>query len=281
MAFASASSLWTSFTTRNVSHQFPVRFSSHKPHRASKRNATRMPLVARVRRGPIEEPSLHDSLHDIPDMPDIDWKPFNFKSLEGKVVYVVNVACQDSFTHDNYQMISNLITEFRGYPFVVLAFPSNWFGQKETWPNDRIKTYVHEGYSPDILLMDKIDYETNPVFVLGQSKFPGEIHWNFHGKFIFDRSGKPVARFDLKTSEDVLSAAIRAALGSNAPPPRVKADGDGSEKGIESKELGEKGIDTAAQEQMFAAAAAGSAAASAVSSFTDQELGVDQTEGSE
>lgn len=294
MAFVPILSLRSSVTW--YSGFTPSSFRSRKhlewKSRPRRSDRARISPVARVHRGEPQHPVLYDSLHIVPPMNDIDKQPFDFSQLKGKVVFAVNVASQDEFTHDNYTMMQSLLAEFKDSGFAILAFPSNWFGQKETWPNNRIKTYVEEGYSSDITLMDKFDYEMNPVFAIAQEKFPGEIQWNFHGKFLFDRNGLPIARFDLLTSQDDIASSIRDALGSSAPPPKAKDTAvtgkDSSEAGDDSKETGQHGASTVVQEQAFVASAAGAAAASAAASSaamssigSEQELGVDQTEGSE
>lgn len=169
-------------------------------------------VVARERSGPPPDPFVPDALHLTPTMKDIDRNPFDFGQLEGKVVYAVNVASHDEYTDSNYKMMAGMYEEFRESGFEILAFPSNWFGQKETGSNEEIKEFVRSEYNTDIIIMDKFDYEENPVFALGQKHFPGEIYWNFHGKFLFSRSGIPIARFDLLTTAEHIMGKIQEAL---------------------------------------------------------------------
>eukprot|EP00177_Eucheuma_denticulatum_P000860 GFKZ01001554.1.p3 GENE.GFKZ01001554.1~~GFKZ01001554.1.p3 ORF type:complete len:129 (+),score=34.65 GFKZ01001554.1:559-945(+) len=86
--------------------------------------------------------------------------------------------------------------------------------------------------------MANADPEWNEVFALGQAHFPGEIIWNFHGKFLFDRKGKPVERFDLLSEDTYVETAVYRVLAGtpktditeSAPPPHqvnvVNADSD-------------------------------------------------------
>lgn len=168
----------------------------------------------RVRRGDAPRPDIPEALHLIPDMKDIDRKPFSFANLKGKVVYAVNVASEDDYADTNYKLMASLSAEFHDNGFVVLAFPCNWFGQKETRSNGEIKKFVYETYDPEarIILMDKFDYEVNPVFILGQKCYPGEIYWNFHGKFLFGRNGQPYDRFDLIASDDRVRQRVTEAI---------------------------------------------------------------------
>lgn len=205
------------------------RLSSVTPKRRQRYGNT---PVARESRGAKPNPPQFDAIHLISPMWDSNLAAFDFAQLQGKVVYAVNVASQDDRTHDNYTLMAQLATTFKDQDFVVLAFPSNWFGQKETWPIGKVKEFV-ENYSSDIILMDKSDYEMNPVFALGQRFFPGEIHWNFHGKFLFGRNGLPIERFDLLTDDEDITAQVRAACKTPAPDPseviKQKVDSEESE----------------------------------------------------
>lgn len=143
---------------------------------------------------------------------DIDFKLTDFSTYEGKVVFVVNVASEDSFTDPVYTFLARMLDQYQSEGFEVIAFPCNWYGQKETGTPEEIKAFVESKYTNKIRLMSKVNIEWNEVFALGQSYFPGEIIWNFHGKFLFDRSGIPVERFDLLSSEDTIEDCIRRVL---------------------------------------------------------------------
>ncbi len=169
----------------------------------------------RVHRGESPNPPIPESLFHAEPMKDIDRNSFHFDKLQGKVVYAVNVASEDDFTDANYKLMAKLHEQFHGAGFEILAFPSNWFCQKETKSNEEIKAFVQEKYGSGIILMDKFDYEENPVFALGMNKFPGEICWNFHGKFLFGKDGQPFDRFDLLTTDEHVIGRVQAAL--NAP----------------------------------------------------------------
>ena len=93
---------------------------------------------------------------------------------------------------------------------------------QEPGTNEEIKKFCSNKYNVTFPMMAKIsvkgddqaplygfltDKSTNPAF-------GGDIKWNFT-KFLFDRSGKPVARFEPATTPDSpeVAAAIEAALG--------------------------------------------------------------------
>ncbi len=175
----------------------------------------RKTFVAQVRRGEVQSPPIPESLFLAEPMKDIDRNRFTFDQLQGKVVYAVNVASDDGYADANYALMAKLHEQFHDAGFEILAFPSNWFGQKETKSNEEIKAFVQEKYGSGIILMDKSDYEENPVFALGKKKFPGKIYWNFHGKFLFGKDGQPFDRFDLLTTDEHIVARVQAALNAS------------------------------------------------------------------
>lgn len=193
------------------------------PYYNRKNRTTRCP-VARVRRSPIPKIDIPATLYDTEPMKDIDLKPFDFSSLRGRVVLVVNVASEDRKADENYASFSQLLEEYHGAGLEIIVFPCNWFGQFETGSFNEIKQFVHSKYSDRIRVMAKSNIELNPIFALGRKYFPGEIIWNFHGKFLFGKKGVPVARFDYLTTHDYLDSEIRRyvqspdlAIHENAP----------------------------------------------------------------
>lgn len=163
---------------------------------------------ARVRRGPKPNPEIPESLYEAKPLPDVDLQPFDFSTLKDRVVMVVNVASSDQFTEANYKGFVDLLDKYHAQGFEIVVFPCNWFGQYEWKSHEEIKAFVHETYSDKIKVMAKTNVEWNPVFALAQKYFPGEILWNFHGKFLFGRKGLPVARFDLLTTHEFIDSQV-------------------------------------------------------------------------
>jgi len=89
----------------------------------------------------------------------------------------------------------------------VLAFPCNQFGGQEPGSNEVVKEFA-KGKCPDTFpLFSKIDVngpEEAPLFKWLKARQGGgllgdNIVWNF-GKFLVDRTGAPVARFQPPTA---------------------------------------------------------------------------------
>jgi glutathione peroxidase len=80
---------------------------------------------------------------------------------------------------------------------VVVAVPCNAFGRQESGTPEEIAAFA-KGKYPDLLVTERSEVNgpsAHPIMALGLSKFPGSIGWNFDGVFVFDKEGKPAARF--------------------------------------------------------------------------------------
>ena len=96
----------------------------------------------------------------------------------------------------------------------MLGFPANEFGAQEPGTNDEIKTFCTTNYGVDFDMFAKGRRERrgdSPALRISrpkQSKFGGEIKWNFN-KFLIDKNGEVLARFEPKvepTSPEVTKA---------------------------------------------------------------------------
>ncbi len=120
---------------------------------------------------------------------------------EGKVLLIVNTASECGFT-PQYKGLEALYRKFRDRGFEVLAFPANNFGGQEPGSDAQIKTFCTTKYDVTFPLFAKTSVkgpDINPLYayLTGKAGFDGEITWNFN-KFLVDRSGRVVARFDSK-----------------------------------------------------------------------------------
>jgi glutathione peroxidase len=150
----------------------------------------------------------------------IDGKPVPLSSFRGKVLLIVNVATHSNFT-PQYEALQTLYTKYREQGLVVLAFPSNDFGQEEPDGDDAIKKSVAEKYKVTFPLFAKIPLAGEHVaplyqFLTDKQANPnsgGPVRWNFT-KFLVDREGKVVQRFEPDVTPDApeLAAAIEKAL---------------------------------------------------------------------
>ena len=155
------------------------------------------------------------------NMDSIDGKPVNLGSFKGKVVLIVNVASKCGFT-PQYAALESLYEKYKDKGFVIVGVPANNFMSQEPGTNEEIKKFCSNKYNVTFPMMAKVSVlgdDQAPLysFLTGKETNPqyaGDVKWNFT-KFLFDRSGKPVARFEPATTPDSpeVTSAIEAALG--------------------------------------------------------------------
>jgi glutathione peroxidase len=150
----------------------------------------------------------------------IDGQPTPLSEYHGKVLLLVNVASRCGFT-PQYTALESIYEKYKDRGLVIVGIPANNFMGQEPGTNEEIKTFCTKKYNVSFPMMSKLS-------VLGEDKTPlyqfltntsanpkvgGEIKWNFT-KFLFDRNGNPVARFEpaVKPDSPEVTAAIEAAL---------------------------------------------------------------------
>lgn len=84
---------------------------------------------------------------------DISGNDFNFSTLKGKKVLIVNTASDCGFTAQ-YEALEKLSQQF-GDKLVILGFPSNDFKEQETKDNADIVNFCKKNYGVNFPLMEK------------------------------------------------------------------------------------------------------------------------------
>jgi glutathione peroxidase len=161
------------------------------------------------------------SLYEIP-LKDIDGKSASLKAYKGKVLLIVNVASKCGLT-PQYKSLEAVHQKYKDKGFSVLGFPCNDFGSQEPASNEEIKEFCSSKYQVSFPMFDKLHVkgpERHALYhaLTGEtSPFPGDVKWNF-GKFLIDRDGKILKRFEPKTPPDApeVTAAIESALAEKA-----------------------------------------------------------------
>ena len=156
----------------------------------------------------------------------IDGKPAPLAAYRGKVLLIVNVASQSGFT-PQYEGLQWLYEKYRDQDLVVLAFPSNDFGQEEPGSNEEIRKFSVEKYKVTFPMFAKISLSGEHIaplyqFLMDKEASPstgGPIRWNFT-KFLVGRDGKIIARFepDAEPKAPELVDAIEKAIRGDTKP---------------------------------------------------------------
>jgi len=136
-------------------------------------------------------------------MKDIDGKDVDLASFKGSVVLIVNVASNCGYTRQ-YADLQKLYSDNKDKGFVILGFPANNFGEQEPGSDAEIKSFCTGKYNVTFPMFSKIAVkgdDQHPLYKqLAQQPKPigGDPGWNFT-KFLLDRNGNVVARFEPKT----------------------------------------------------------------------------------
>ena len=129
----------------------------------------------------------------------LDGKDFDFSSLKGKKVLIVNTASECGFT-PQYADLEKLYEKYSpGGKFTILGFPCNQFGGQEPGTNDTIRAFCTRNYGVTFQMMDKVDVKGDhqaPVYKWLTNKSENgvensEVMWNFQ-KYMIDENGKYV-----------------------------------------------------------------------------------------
>ena len=164
----------------------------------------------------------------------------NFADYKGKVLLIVNTASKCGFT-PQYDGLENLYKKYKDQGLVVIGFPCDQFGHQEPGTNGEIEEFCRLNYGVTFPLMAKSDvngenanevfkwlYTEKPFAGFGDSdsgKFMDgmlsrndpdyasnpDIKWNFT-KFLLDRKGRVVARFEPVVTPEELDAQIQELL---------------------------------------------------------------------
>jgi glutathione peroxidase len=138
----------------------------------------------------------------------IDGQPTSMGTYKGKVLLVVNVASRCGFT-PQYSALESVYEKYKDRGLVIVGVPANNFGAQEPGTNQKIKTFCTRKYNVQFPMMSKVSVKGSDTAPLYQyltdtsvnPKTGGEIKWNFT-KFLFDRNGNIVARFEPEVTPD-------------------------------------------------------------------------------
>lgn len=156
-------------------------------------------------------------------MKSLDGKQIDLNQYKGNVVLVVNVASECGLT-PQYSQLQALHEKYGPKGLRVLGFPCNQFGRQEPGTAEEISEFCSSNYGVTFDLFEKVDVngeDACPLYQLltqlnAKPKGAGDVSWNFE-KFIINRDGKVVHRFEPQTKPDdpVLVGVIEGELKSD------------------------------------------------------------------
>ena len=129
------------------------------------------------------------------------------------VLLVVNTATQCGYT-PQYTDLQRIYEAYQDSGFVILDFPCNQFGGQAPGTYDDIHGFCTSRYGITFPQFAKINVNgpsASPLYVWLKSKKPGDIQWNFT-KFLIDRKGEVIRRFEPSNSMSSVESAVKKAL---------------------------------------------------------------------
>jgi len=136
---------------------------------------------------------------------DLYGKQFDFASLKGKKVMIVNTASKCGYT-PQYKDLEALYKEFKDKGFVIIGFPANNFASQEPGTNKEIATFCKQNYGVSFPMMSKISVKGNDMsevyqFLTQKAKNglkDSNVEWNFQ-KYLINEKGELVKVYYSKT----------------------------------------------------------------------------------
>lgn len=129
---------------------------------------------------------------------DLSGDTFDFSSLKGKKVMIVNTASKCGLT-PQYKELEALYKEYESKGFVIVGFPANNFASQEPGTNKEIAAFCQQNYGVTFPMMDKVSVKGDDMceiykFLTQKSQNglqDSEVEWNFQ-KYLINEKGELV-----------------------------------------------------------------------------------------
>jgi glutathione peroxidase len=126
----------------------------------------------------------------------IDGEEFDFATLKGKKVMIVNTASKCGLT-PQYEKLEALYRKYGSAGLVIVGFPANNFMGQEPGTALQIKEFCTLNYGVTFPMMEKISVKGNdmhPLYVWLTQKdkngvLESEVKWNFQ-KYLIGKDGR-------------------------------------------------------------------------------------------
>lgn len=127
---------------------------------------------------------------------DLSGNTFDFASLKGKKVLVVNTASKCGLT-PQYKDLETLYKMYKDKGFEIVGFPANNFASQEPGTNEEIAQFCQLNYGVSFPMMSKVSVKGKDMcevyqFLTQQSKNgfqDSDVEWNFQ-KYLINEKGE-------------------------------------------------------------------------------------------
>lgn len=131
----------------------------------------------------------------------LEGEVFDFASLKGKKIMIVNTASKCGFTHQ-YKDLEALYQQYKDKNFVIVGFPCNQFGEQEPGSSQEIKEFCTRNYGVSFPMMEKINVKGDSISAIYKwlttksenGVESSSVKWNFQ-KYLIDENGFLVGHY--------------------------------------------------------------------------------------
>lgn len=177
--------------------------------RCMENNAQNKPQTASKTGEKMEKQSIYQF-----KVTDLSGKEFDFATLKGKKILVVNTASKCGLT-PQYKNLQEIYDQYKDKNLVIVGFPANNFMSQEPGTSTEIATFCQRNYGVTFPMMNKISVKGSdmaPIYqFLTQKNKNGlqdsEVQWNFQ-KYLIDENGflaKVISPQTLPTDPEVVN----------------------------------------------------------------------------
>jgi glutathione peroxidase len=127
---------------------------------------------------------------------DLYGKEFDFSTLKGKKLLIVNTASECGLT-PQYKDLEAIYRKYKDKNFVIVGFPANNFGSQEPGSNEQIAKFCQMNYGVTFPMMSKISVKEKDIhevykFLTQKDKNglqDSQVEWNFQ-KYLINEEGE-------------------------------------------------------------------------------------------
>lgn len=142
-----------------------------------------------------ETPMTKETIYQF-KVTDLEGNDFDFSTLKGKKILVVNTASKCGLT-PQYEQLQAIYEKYKDKNFVIIGFPANNFGAQEPGNNTEIATFCQKNYGVTFPMMSKISVKGNDMHAIYQfltqkaknGLQDSEVEWNFQ-KYLINENGE-------------------------------------------------------------------------------------------
>jgi glutathione peroxidase len=127
---------------------------------------------------------------------DLYGKEFDFSTLKGKKILIVNTASECGLT-PQYKDLEAIYSKYKDKNFIIIGFPANNFGSQEPGSNEQIAKFCQMNYGVTFPMMSKISVKGKDIhevyqFLTQKDKNglqDSQVEWNFQ-KYLINEEGE-------------------------------------------------------------------------------------------